>query len=118
MNKIQTIDQLVLVAKKGYHIKCPDVAYLAKWVKAESLMAFSARGLQTAISKGTVCRELQSVTDQLDLLQDCKDKIRASGLSYGELAKRLEITIQGVSFFMRSASSSTRTIAKYLKVIS
>ena len=118
MNQIQTIDQLMLVAKKGYHIKCPEVAYLAKWVKAESLMAFSARGLQTAISKGMVCRELQSATNQLDLLQDCKDKIRSSGQSYGQIAEKLNITIQGVSFFMRSASSSTRTIAKYLKVIS
>jgi hypothetical protein len=118
MNKIQTIDQLVLVAKKGYHVKCPEVAYLAKWTKAESLMSFSARGLQTAISKGMVCRELQSVTDQLDLLQDCKDKIRSSGQSYGQIAEKLNITIQGVSKFMRSASSSTRTIAKYLKVIS
>ena len=118
MTKLNSIDQLVKVAEKGYHVRCEDVSYLEKWVKAEALLAFSVRGLQTAISKGMVCRELQSVTDQLDLLQDCKDKIRSSGLSYGMVSKKLGITIQAVSNFMRSASSSTRTIAKYLKVIS
>lgn len=117
MERIKTIDQLVLAAKRGFHIKSPEISYLTKWTKAESLMSFSVRGIQRAIDKGLVCKELEAVTEQLDALQECKDKLRASGLSYGQISERLGITIQAVGQFMKAQSVSTRTISKYLGVL-
>tara|TARA_R110000796_G_scaffold44957_3_gene109206 strand:- start:5595 stop:5801 length:207 start_codon:yes stop_codon:yes gene_type:complete len=63
-------------------------------------------------------KELERVKPQLDALEDCKNKIHASGFSCAQIAKMRGISVQAVHKFMRSASSGTRTIAKYLKVIS
>tara|TARA_R110000737_G_scaffold56106_1_gene80194 strand:- start:25074 stop:25280 length:207 start_codon:yes stop_codon:yes gene_type:complete len=63
-------------------------------------------------------KELDRVKPQLDALEECKKWIKASGFSCAQIAKMRGISVQAVHKFMRSASSSTRTIAKYLNVIS
>ena len=63
-------------------------------------------------------KELDKVKPQLDALEECKRLIYESGFSCAHIAKLRGISYQAVHKFMRSASSSTKTIAKYLKVIS
>jgi len=63
-------------------------------------------------------KELERVKPQFDALEECKRLIYESGFSCAQIAKLRGISYQAVYKFIHSTSSSTRTIAKYLKVIS
>ena len=67
MTKLNSIDQLIKVAEKGYHVRCKDVSYLEKFVKAEALLAFSVRSIKGIIDKGLEVKELKEADDLVNL---------------------------------------------------
>ena len=114
MDKIKTLDQFMICAKRGFHIRCPALSYMEKWTEAKRFRGLSIGGIQKAIDAGMECREIEPV-GEIDVLQDCKAKLK--NFTLAEIAKRRGVSVQAVSKFLRASSVSTKTLNEYLRVM-
>jgi predicted XRE-type DNA-binding protein len=117
-NKISTIEELVHLAEIGERVSSPCVTWLATPKKAEALMGMSCRSLLTMIRKGIYTKmDVPSSDKQIAQLEEIKAKVRATGMSYSEIANKLGVTKQAVGQFMKASDVKSSTIKRYEEMV-
>jgi len=112
------VEQLAHIAEQGLLVRCKDCLIFEKPRKADIAMNLSVSSLYRLIKKGL---EYQTEGEEMapvgGLLEKAKSAIRATGLSYEEIAQRVGVSRQAVAKVMEAPSVQTRTLDKYLAAL-
>lgn len=114
MRKVSSVEELVLMQERGIKVVCPSVTWMEKPRKVDAILKLSVASLLSMLGKGVYAVGEEEQAPEDSILVRSRERIRATGLSHGEIAALVGVTRQAVQQFMAAKSVQTRVLDRYL----